>query len=163
MFNGPTNRLLEKTNEELSLMSRNMEERLLAIEDKFAQPSTATPSAKVNPGLFVICILLLTGILLMQVYQVKKMQQITEKNNQVLKDMTTALSNNASAFESLQKVNSDVMRVNGELENTLTEVQKQNNDLLMSGKKLTYQYRELLRQLSPGEAKQSNTLTSSIQ
>ena len=106
MFNGTTNRLLEKTNEELSLLSSRMHTQLSHIDEKISPALSSSLSKRalvVNITMAAgIMVLVVLGIL--QQSHIREMSTLADKNHRTIELLQKVIVNNTKAFTDLKQL-----------------------------------------------------------
>jgi len=140
MFNGTTNRLLEKTNEELSHLNTGIHRHLTEIENKL----TSTPVEQVkrtnNFIIPTVALVLLVILQIMQQARLSTFKSLAEENNEAIKKLHVVINANTAAFNQLQTSNDNAFRLNESLQSSINNLRDQNEGLAQLNKKLLRQY-----------------------
>jgi len=140
MFNGTTNRLLEKTNEELSHLNTGIHRHLTEIENKL----TSTPVEQVKrTNNFIIPTVALVLLVILQIIQQARLstfKSLAEENNEAIKKLHVVINANTAAFNQLQTSNDNAFRLNESLQSSINNLRDQNEGLAQLNKKLLRQY-----------------------
>jgi len=140
MFNGTTNRLLEKTNEELSHLNTGIHRHLTEIENKL----TSTPVEPVKrTNNFIIPTVALVLLVILQIIQQARLstfKSLAEENNEAIKKLHVVINANTAAFNQLQTSNDNAFRLNESLQSSINNLRDQNEGLAQLNKKLLRQY-----------------------
>lgn len=140
MFNGTTNRLLEKTNEELSHLNIGIHRHLTEIENKLASTPVA-PVKKTNN--FIVPTVALVLLVILQIVQQARLstfKSLAEENNEAVRKLNQVINANTAAFNQLQTSNDHALRLNEALQSSINDLKGQNEGLTQLNKKLILQY-----------------------
>lgn len=140
MFNGTTNRLLEKTNEELSHLNTGIHRHLTEIENKLIS-TPVEPVKKTNN--FIIPTVALVLLVILQIIQQARLstfKSLAVENNEAVRKLNQVINANTAAFNQLQTSNDHALRLNEALQSSINDLKGQNEGLTQLNKKLILQY-----------------------
>jgi len=140
MFNGTTNRLLEKTNEELSHLNTGIHRHLTEIENKLISTPVEPVKRTNNFIIPTVALVLLVILQIMQQARLSTFKSLAEENNEAIKKLHVVINANTAAFNQLQTSNDNAFRLNESLQSSINNLRDQNEGLAQLNKKLLRQY-----------------------
>ena len=140
MFNGTTNRLLEKTNEELSHLNTGIHRHLTEIENKLTSIPVEPVKRTNNFIIPTVALVLLVILQIIQQARLSTFKSLAEENNEAIKKLHVVINANTAAFNQLQTSNDNAFRLNESLQSSINNLRDQNEGLAQLNKKLLRQY-----------------------
>jgi len=140
MFNGTTNRLLEKTNEELSHLNTGIHRHLTEIENKLISTPVEPVKRTNNFIIPTVALVLLVILQIIQQARLSTFKSLAEENNEAIKKLHVVINANTAAFNQLQTSNDNAFRLNESLQSSINNLRDQNEGLAQLNKKLLRQY-----------------------